>query len=480
MKYSELKKFLPLIMIGSISALSVKTSFGASSDYSGIITAESSYIASCVASSGAITMGRSLLYKFQGTSHYKISPYFANFAATALLDDPTASNLEIVKNWMIWVFNHLNPDGSIYDYYVDKLVGGTDLPSTDAYAGENIPDFDSQDSYAATFMTLARRYVEVVPSDTSWLREYSKQMESMGNALYSVADDSGHYFGPDSGDGLTIAKIDYRVKYTMDNSEVNEGIRDMIWLEENISTNLNSSFYQNFLNKNNNGFANLWNDTTSSYYAYEGGPTANWNTFYADATCQLYPIWTGTIPATSARATELYDTFNAHYPNWQNGTYYDSYPWTIICYVASVMNDSSRVNSYLSFVQRLLNRGENPPNWYNMEAAFTLRAAKWMSTVTDVKHTGQLLPGSPALEQNYPNPFNPSTEITVRLNQNGMMSLKIYDDLGQLVKVVDQGFRRAGRYSYNVDMDNLASGVYFDTLKQGTDVVITQKMLLLR
>ncbi len=89
------------------------------------------------------------------------------------------------------------------------------------------------------------------------------------------------------------------------------------------------------------------------------------------------------------------------------------------------------------------------------------------------------LPKSVQLMQNFPDPFNPSTTIDVDLSRNGMMSLKIYNVLGQLVKVVDSGYKEAGEYRYSIDMNNCASGVYIYTLRQGANVM-TKKMLLLR
>jgi hypothetical protein len=83
------------------------------------------------------------------------------------------------------------------------------------------------------------------------------------------------------------------------------------------------------------------------------------------------------------------------------------------------------------------------------------------------------------LSNNYPNPFNPSTNIKVSLVQSGVMSLKVYNILGQLVKVVDESYKQAGVYSYNVNMDNYASGVYFYTLQQGSNFM-TKKMILLK
>ena len=84
-----------------------------------------------------------------------------------------------------------------------------------------------------------------------------------------------------------------------------------------------------------------------------------------------------------------------------------------------------------------------------------------------------------SLSQNYPNPFNPSTQIVINLNHAGVMSLTVYNVLGQLVDVVAQGYKPAGKHLYNVDMDRLASGVYFYTLCEGSNS-ITRKMLLLK
>jgi hypothetical protein len=84
-----------------------------------------------------------------------------------------------------------------------------------------------------------------------------------------------------------------------------------------------------------------------------------------------------------------------------------------------------------------------------------------------------------AVSQNYPNPFNPSTSIKVSLHQSGAMSLTIYNLLGQVVQVVDQGNKQAGEYVYNVNMDKFVSGVYFYTLRQGNNS-ISKKMLLVK
>ncbi len=103
----------------------------------------------------------------------------------------------------------------------------------------------------------------------------------------------------------------------------------------------------------------------------------------------------------------------------------------------------------------------------------------WFTGLTAVKQPAPQVATKFNLSNNYPNPFNPTTVIKVSLSEAGMMSLKIYNVLGQLVKVVDQGSKAPGVYAYDVNMDNFASGVYFYTLQQGANIM-TKKMLLLK
>lgn len=103
----------------------------------------------------------------------------------------------------------------------------------------------------------------------------------------------------------------------------------------------------------------------------------------------------------------------------------------------------------------------------------------WYPNELAVHQTPNVIPAKFDLSNNYPNPFNPSTTIKVSLTHSGVMSLAIYNVLGQVVQVVDQGHKSAGEYTYNVNMDRFASGIYFYTLRQGSNSV-TKKMVLLK
>ncbi len=83
------------------------------------------------------------------------------------------------------------------------------------------------------------------------------------------------------------------------------------------------------------------------------------------------------------------------------------------------------------------------------------------------------------LEQNYPNPFNPSTNIIFTIPAGGYVLLEIYNILGETVKVIANGYYRAGKYKLNFNGTNMATGVYFYSIYFNNSV-LTKKMILLR
>ena len=90
-----------------------------------------------------------------------------------------------------------------------------------------------------------------------------------------------------------------------------------------------------------------------------------------------------------------------------------------------------------------------------------------------------LIPEQFALKQNYPNPFNPTTQIQYDLPEDGNISLKVYNMLGEVVIELDKGFKTAGRHTITFDGNMLPSGVYFYQLRSG-DFVRTRKMTFMK
>jgi protocatechuate 3,4-dioxygenase beta subunit len=90
------------------------------------------------------------------------------------------------------------------------------------------------------------------------------------------------------------------------------------------------------------------------------------------------------------------------------------------------------------------------------------------------------LPKEYALHQNYPNPFNPSTTIAFDLPATAVVSLKVYNILGQEVSTILDGVRfEGGEHTTRFDASELPSGMYFYQLRAGS-FTATKKLVLIK
>src|SRR5690554_1527296 len=83
------------------------------------------------------------------------------------------------------------------------------------------------------------------------------------------------------------------------------------------------------------------------------------------------------------------------------------------------------------------------------------------------------------VSQNYPNPFNPTTTIKYAVVEDGLVSLKVYDVLGNEVASLVDTHQPAGEYDIVFDASNLSSGVYYYQFKAG-DFTATKKLILMK
>lgn len=102
-----------------------------------------------------------------------------------------------------------------------------------------------------------------------------------------------------------------------------------------------------------------------------------------------------------------------------------------------------------------------------------------------------LRPQTYALDPNFPNPFNPQTNMRFQLPQQSVVTLRIYDVLGQEVRTLVEGTHAAGVHRVTWDGRDsrgrpVASGVYFYALEARSAETIgshfhqVRKLMLLR
>lgn len=204
-----------------------------------------------------------------------VIPYMLNLIAVQKLEEP--QNIKHIKKYLIWTFSKLNyPDkqgvtGSIYDFHISNK--GREVSS------EN---YDSVDSYSATFLILLNEYM-LKTDDKEFLQNNKKEIFDI---VYTMA------FLQDK-DGLTSAVPNSKTKYLMDNCEVFGGLQAFVELSENMGWE-NADYYKNISLAQRNGIFNFFYnyETRNFNWAVDdnGIHVSDWHTFYPDAIAQLFPI----------------------------------------------------------------------------------------------------------------------------------------------------------------------------------------------
>ncbi|GAB4130210.1 MAG: hypothetical protein Fur0015_04080 [Ignavibacteriales bacterium] len=105
-----------------------------------------------------------------------------------------------------------------------------------------------------------------------------------------------------------------------------------------------------------------------------------------------------------------------------------------------------------------------------------------INDVTDVKEN--IIPTKFSVDQNYPNPFNPETSIRFSVPEASIVSIRIYDMLGQEIKTLVNKEFSAGTFTLNWKGDDnfgrkVSSGTYIYRVVNGNNVA-TKKMVLLK
>jgi len=300
-------------------------------NYQGNLTQTGDWLATQQRSDGAI------LY-----TPTQINPYFANLAAIGWLKDNKTNRIPAVEAWMNWYIAHLNwPDykgiyGTVYNYTVSDGVE----TSTGSY--------DSADSYAATFLSLAEALYNTGDSGgqafvQNTIGEYD--LNVMGNIVTNLQQTNG----------LVFAKPDYQIEYLIDNSEDYRGLSDFANLatqawDDTATTN----WYDAHASSIQSGIQTvLYISSTKLYYLYVGSAAPNMSTFYPDAVSQLYPAINGVVSGGQAKSS--YTKFKSAWPEWPHLSFTNQanpFPWCVISYAGYLVGDTLNVNRYIKTIQK--------------------------------------------------------------------------------------------------------------------------------
>lgn len=110
----------------------------------------------------------------------------------------------------------------------------------------------------------------------------------------------------------------------------------------------------------------------------------------------------------------------------------------------------------------------------NIEAAAD-KYESWFGGVGDVDGSSTAC----KLDQNCPNPFSQTTKISYQLNDNGFVSLKVYNSIGKEIAVLVDADQTQGYHTADFNAENLPVGMYYYTLRYNGQVQ-THKMFVVK
>ena len=335
--------------------------------YQSIVDSENAWLASTQLSNGALPMTPTTNGKVQ------MNPYFADFAALSLLNQPELYG-DVVKKYMDWHFDHLNTaaedpsglDGTIFDYTYTVKNGVVTLEEW----ATPTPTYDSTDSYAATFLMVVEKYARQT-GDAAYILSHAEDIQRVLNSLFATMDN-----------GLTYGQPTSKVKMLMDNCEVYGGLRAAASLyrdvlrDEEKSIRMDTAADELVVAMEKD----LW---IGKYYApaiYLDGSLYtpfSWDKYYPSAASQTFPIFHGVLNPDSDRAKMLYNEYCARY-DWEHHRHPDHYMWSSNAYTAAVMGDYERAHTFLSIYHERVSASRGHP-LYNADAAWACMTAYYMT-----------------------------------------------------------------------------------------------------
>ena len=175
----------------------------------------------------------------------EVSPYFGNLAAIGLVRAAQATGngryLLAAERWAGWYAKSMNPNGTVCDY-----IGA---PA----AWRSTGNFESTDSYAATFLELLEA---IGRQDNIWARAH---YDAAARAIAAIR----LTLRPD---GLTLAKPGWPIAYTMDNVETARGLRAAARLAAGTGHPVDAVAWSRAASRMESAIgANLWDDRQNDY-----------------------------------------------------------------------------------------------------------------------------------------------------------------------------------------------------------------------
>lgn len=249
-------------------------------------------------------------------------------------------------------------------------------------------------------------------------------------------------------------------------------------------TTSGSGFYDNGSNvlvvaTPNDGYAFVnWTENgnvVSTTQSYQFIVTSNRNlvaNFQTIPTLSVSPLYIGVSSNSGSGQFSVSNTTGGTM-NW---TAISNNNWITITSGSSGTNNGTIILSYQlnnSTFQRIGTITVTAPDAFNSPQTVEVRQDR----IVGVDEMS--IPTKFALYQNYPNPFNPRTTVQYQVPKQSFILIKLFNSLGQEIKVLVAEEKMPGNYQTSFDISDLKSGVYFYQMRT-KDFVETKKLVLIK
>jgi hypothetical protein len=278
------------------------------------------------------------------TRGYLIAPngrlnwYFTNLGLIPIVQYLNSTDLDTcIRQYLDLYLSRVQSDYTIQDVNFNdaSLQNITLVPS------------DSDNSYAATLVSLAARYLKA-SGNWAWWETNKVKLQAMVDANIAALRKAN---------GLCRVFQLSRVSpvadygYMMNNAEDYRALRDFASIlalrgESTLSNNYNnmaSNLAQSMM-------IYLWDSGHSGFRTSDQDAHADSTTFYPGTTCQVFPQAFGVSELTTYFSA-AYQFLNRYSPQWPNEIY-DPYPWAILGYVAAKRGDANRARTQMDATEK--------------------------------------------------------------------------------------------------------------------------------
>lgn len=304
---------------------------------------------------------------------YRLTPeggvnwYFSNLGLLAIVPHLDSASLDLhVRPHLDLYLARLHNDNTISDiHFKDKeLQSFTQVPP------------DSDDSYAATFLSLSALYLHASGNWSWWEAHRNKLIEIAQHNILDQIKPNGLCRAMQP----TRSSVYAAYGFTMNNCEDYRGLHDLSALLAQRGSTRQARVMREHTHQLGRAIHQvLWDPVKKGYRVSDQDTHADSCSFYPGSCCQVFAQVFRVHEATSRHA-EAFRFLNTHAPQWPYKRH-DAFPWCILGYAAAQRGDQARALAQLALTESL--DRSHPEQMTLNELGFYLRTQDLLQGLSD-------------------------------------------------------------------------------------------------